>query len=84
MQTAVLELTIWCFSYYPTRSSARGRHTTRTHLKPLRSFAMKRLAARPLYRYVGRHRAATHRARGPAPLSPRRRTSDDRDCGPAF
>lgn len=79
MQIALLALTIWCFSYYPRRSGARGRHAARTSLKASLPYTTQRLPARPSYRQGGRHRAVGHQARRPFPYTPRKQAADD--CG---
>jgi hypothetical protein len=91
MQAALLALTIWLFSYYPTRSGTRGRHAFRPPPKASLLCTPQLLAGRLSHRNAlrlrassGRHRAAENQVRRAVHTSRRGQTSDSGGCDPAL
>ena len=91
MQTTLLALTVWCYSYYPSCPVAHGRHASRTQSKGSLFCAAQLLAGSLLWGRAswrcagpGRHRVSEHRVRRTARTPPPRRASDPRGYDPAF
>lgn len=91
MQTTLLALTIWCYSYYPTQPVARGRHAsrrvslrTRFCATLLVTVALLRVRADCRYAKPGRHRGSEHRVQHTVSTSAAARASDARGHDPAF